>query len=305
MNLKKFALQCNDVLKPFSHTDTLLFYGIISQSLKNYLAGKEIAAKNWIPHGNIPFLIKRGSKEKPLRVEEFKEVTVDFLKIRSDKEHLDEAKGEINKTQEKLWNYFLPRKLSDFFYATNSEKPGENLDRIFFDIDKGDKSTSEQCRQVVKNLVEVIDEDESFEEIRKKIKSRLVSWTGNSFHLMFFLKKPEKNDFYVENFQFSKNDPLKSFTGRWVETLKKQGLKVTGGHEKTDFIIIDPSQTPSGKLCRVPLGSLHMKDALTVDGVSIPLENKMLEEKNLVDHLKTYTPMKVVEELDELSKRLP
>ena len=122
---------------------------------------------------------------------------------------------------------------------------------------------------------------------------------------MMFLKKSMPNSFYVENFQYSKNDPLHNFTGKWTEKLRKEGFNVTGGHEKTDYLIIDPSQTPSGKLCRIPLGSLHMKDALTVNGVSIPLKKEMLEEKKLVEHLQEYTPKKVLEELDDLSRRLP
>jgi hypothetical protein len=305
MKLEDFALQCSDVLKPFNHTETLLFYSIVSKSLKGYLKGKEIAAKNWIPHGNIPFLIKRGSKEKPLFVEEMNEVTIDFLKLRAEKEHLSEVKGRISETQEKIWNYFLPRKLSDFFYATNNETPGKNIDRVFFDIDYGGKATASDSQEVVKALIDVIDDDEDFDEIRKNVSNSLASWTGNSFHLMLFLKKPMPNSFYVDNFQFSKNDPLNNFTGRWVEKIKSQGLKVSGGHEKTDYIIVDPSQTPSGKLCRVPLGSLHMKDALTVDGVSIPLKREMLEEKDLVKQMRDYTPKKVVEELKELFSRIP
>lgn len=305
MKLEDFALQCTDVLKPFNHTETLLFYSIVSEGLKGYLKGKEIASKNWMPHGNIPFLIKRGSKEEPLFVEDFAEVDIDFLKLRSEKEHLSDVKGKISKTWEKIWNYFLPRKLSDFFYATNNETPGKNIDRIFFDIDKGVKASASDCQSVIKTLIDVIDDDEDFDEIRKNVSSSLASWTGSSFHLMLFLKKPMPNSFYVDNFQFSKNNPLNNFTGRWVEKIKKQGLKASGGHEKTDYIIVDPSQTPSGKLCRVPLGSLHMKDALTVDGVSIPLKKEMLEEKNIVKQLRDYTPNRVVEELKELSSRIP
>ena len=302
--LKDFALQCDDVLKPFKHTETLLFYGAVSQSLGSYLKGKEIAAKNWIPHG-IPFLIKRGSKEEPLYVEEMKEITIDFLKTRAEKEHLADVNGSITKAQEKIWSYFLPRKLADFFYATNNETPGKSIDRIFFDIDKGGKATVQEAQEVAKALIEVIADDKSFDDTKKNVSGSLVSWTGSSFHLMLFLKKPMPNSFYVQNFQYSKNDPLNNFTGRWVEKIKKQGFKVSGGHEKTDFIIIDPSQTPSGKLCRVPLGSLHMKDALTVNGVSVPLKKEMLDENKLVDELKTYNPKKVLEELDELAKRLP
>lgn len=69
-------------------------------------------------------------------------------------------------------------------------------------------------------------------------------------------------------------------------------------------ISVDPSQTPSGKLCRVPLGSLHMKDAGTVDGVSVPLTLDMLDE-NIIGELGLYTPKMILEELPKLAKRLP
>lgn len=42
--------------------------------------------KNWISHG-IPFLIKRGSKEEPLYLEEMKKITIEFLKTKSEIEH--------------------------------------------------------------------------------------------------------------------------------------------------------------------------------------------------------------------------
>jgi hypothetical protein len=67
---------------------------------------------------------------------------------------------------------------------------------------------------------------------------------------------------------------------------------------------IDPSQTPSGHLCRVPLGSLHMSDAATVDGVSVPLTHEMLHREE-VARLQRYTPKKIIDELDELARRLP
>lgn len=93
---------------------------------------------------------------------------------------------------------------------------------------------------------------------------------------------------------------------RWIKAVKgRTEIPVVGGHVKVKKAIsIDPSQTPSGKLCRVPLGSLHMKDAQTVNGVSVPLKPDMLE-KSLVRELQAYTPAKILEELPELAKRLP
>ena len=97
-----------------------------------------------------------------------------------------------------------------------------------------------------------------------------------------------------------------SFTGRWAASIdKKLKFKVVGGHQKVKgAVIIDPSQTPSGKLCRIPF-DLHLKDARTIDGIAIPLTEKMLDDKNLVKKLKAYTPKKVVGEIDKLAKNLP
>jgi hypothetical protein len=67
---------------------------------------------------------------------------------------------------------------------------------------------------------------------------------------------------------------------------------------------IDPSRTPSGRLCQVPLGSLHMSDAATVEGVSVPLTRDMLR-RDEVARLRRYTPGKIIDELDELARRLP
>lgn len=209
----------------------------------------------------------------------------------------------------KIWNYFLPRKLADFFYATNGEGEGKRIDRIFFDLDRGERIASGQARAVASAFIEVMEDDSEFESQLGKVleNERLIAWTGSSFHIFLFFKKPQPAGVYEKYFQYTKKEPGASFTGRWAgEVAKRVGLKVVGGREKKpDEINIDPSQTPSGKLCRVPLGSLHMKDARTVDGVSLPLERKMLDEKELVGELRAYTPKKVVEELDSLARRFP
>jgi len=111
--------------------------------------------------------------------------------------------------------------------------------------------------------------------------------------------------FYAKHFKFTKGS-MSTFTEKWVaEVGKKVAVKVKGGHEKSaNTINIDSSQTPSGKLCRVPF-SLHMKDAKTVDGVSIPLKLKMLGEPDLISDLNSYSPERVIKELDRLAKGLP
>ena len=302
MNLLSFSKQCKNIIKPIEHTAVLLYYGIVAPKLKNYLKGKEIAVKNWIPFSPMPYLIKRGSKLEPLFIEEFeKAITPEFLKTRAEIKQLKDAKPKITKQQAKIWDYFLPRKLSDLFYATNNESQGKQIERIFFDIDRGNLKP-EDAQQVALKLVEQIASDKKFNLKGKPS----VMWTGSSFHVYYILKKPIPNTIYTSSIAYSKNNPLASFTGRWADNINKQiKIKVKGGHEKIkNCINIDPSQTPSGKLCR-SVFSLHMADAKTIDGIALPLTTDMLKDKNLVKELKTYTPEKTINNLNELSKRLP
>ncbi len=290
-----------DVIRPFGETEVLLYYGIVGSKLTSYLKGRELAAKNWFPpRGGLPKVLKRGSKEEPTYIEEFVEaITPEFLSLR--KMHLDEARSKLTHSQEKVWRYFVPRKLSDLFYATNNEGEGKPIDRIFFDLDRGEGVTSEYAQQVAEEFVNAMKDDLK----RLNCSEPFLLWTGSSFHVLLFLKKKMPPSFYEENFQVSTKGRLDTTAERWVEELKKIGLKVTASHEKAKgMITVDPSQTPSGKLARAPF-SLHMSDYKTVDGVAIPLEVEMLSDKKLVEELKAYTPNKVVDELDSLSKRLP
>ena len=101
--------------------------------------------------------------------------------------------------------------------------------------------------------------------------------------------------------------PKQGFTRKWCGQINQElSTKVVPGHEKIKGKInIDPSQTPSGKLCRIPLGSLHMKDPKTIDGISIPITEKMLEKDNLIDKLREFKPEDLVKSLDKLAGRLP
>jgi hypothetical protein len=296
----------DDVVKPFGQTDVLLLYGIVSEKLKEFLEGREIASKTWLPHGNIPYFLKRGSKLPPLFAEDFvKVVTPEFLKTRSEHSHVKEIET-LTSLQKRVWNYFVPRKLIDFFYATNGEGVGKPIDRVFFDIDRGKEMTAEQAKEVAKLLIRTVKEDNDLKNLLGEAET-FVCWTGNSFHVYIFFDEKKPNSFYERYFQYSKHNPLSSFTGRWAKRID-EGLdfKVVGGHEKISKAInIDPSQTPSGKLCRVPLGSLHMFDARTVDGVSIPLTEDMLEEDELIIKLEKFRPNDVIKNLDLLTKRLP
>ncbi|HML04332.1 MAG TPA: hypothetical protein VK426_01020 [Methanobacterium sp.] len=307
-SLLKFAQNNMDkLITPFGETDVLLLYAITAAKLKKYLKDKELASKIWMPRGKIRFLLKRGSKLEPLYIDELVDaVDLEFLELRSKVEHLKDAKKELNDIQNKVWQYFLPRKLADFFYATNQEGPGKDIERIFFDIDRAEGVSAEQAHKATRLFIETIKEDKEFEKLMGNIEPS-INWTGNSFHVFFFLDESKPNSFYEKYFQYSKKDPEKNFTGKWAKKVDEQiNVKVMGGHERhNNSINIDPSQTPSGKLSRFPLGSLHMKDAKTIDGVSIPLNEKMLYDEDLTKKLVKYSPKDIIENLNQFEKNLP
>jgi hypothetical protein len=290
-----------NILKPNGYIDVICYYSKIAPKLKKFLKNKEIATKIYLPYG-LPTLLKRGSKEEPLYIQEFIHGTnKKFLDMREKYRKLADARNKLTKEQIKIWEYFVPRKLIEFLYATNKEGPGKDLDRIYFDIDRKDISAI-NSQEVAKKLLEIIKQDKDF-----KIKYKeFVLWTGNSFHVYLFFNKKVNHDFYEKNIHFNKDKPLESFTGRWVEKIKKQiKVNVIAGHEKISKTInIDPSQSPSGKMGRVPF-SLYVKDPKNISGIAIPLNYKDLSDKNLINKLKSYTPEKVIAELNKLSKKIP
>lgn len=296
----------DNLITPFGEIDALLLYGIVAGKLKKYLGDRELASKIWMTSGRMPHLLKRGSKLNHLFAHELEEVvTLEFLELRSGTEHLSSVKDDLTDLQVKVWQYFLPRKLADFFYATNHEGSGREIDRIFFDIDRSGGVSAEQAHETTKIFVETINEDEELQNLGEF--EPFIYWTGNSFHVLFFLDKLMPNSFYAEYFRYSKTDPEHSFTGKWAKKINEQvEFKVVGGHERqSNSINIDSSQTPSGKLCRVPLGSLHMEDANTIDGISVPITEKMLYEDDLIYKLTNYTPKDIIENLEKLEMLLP
>lgn len=304
-SLRELAASVDDLVRPFGEIEVLLFYGLVAPYLTDFLHGREIASKIWLPKGNIPNILKRGSKDKPLYIEDFVEaVTPEFLEARQTFKDLKNAKSRVTEKQALVWSYFVRRKLIDFFYATNKEGEGRDIDRIFFDIDRGEGTSPEDALEVARLLVQAIQEDEDVQELVKG--DPFVAWTGGSFHVFLALKHSQPTEFYDKYFEYSTRKPKNTLTERWVAWVKKKAsVELVGGHEKVrNALNIDPSQTPSGKLCRVPLGSLHMRDAKTVDGVSIPLTLDMLE-KNIIKELESYTPRRVLDELPELARRLP
>jgi hypothetical protein len=148
MVLVRFARQRKDVLKPYGQTDVLLLYAIVADKIGPYLLGREIASRIWLPNkgGGRPYIIKRGSKDEPLYARELAEaVTPEFLKIREAEEKLSRAEEDLTPVQRKVWRYFVPRKLINFFYATNTEDPSGSIDRVFLDLDRGQGVTEAQA----------------------------------------------------------------------------------------------------------------------------------------------------------------
>jgi len=289
----------HDLLKPFGQLDVLLLYAIVSSELGAFLGDREIASRVWLKQRT---LLNRGSQLPPLHVDEIAgKVSSDLLRIRA-KMGLAEARGSLSTVEEKIWRYFPPRKLCDYFYATNHEGQGREIDRIFYDIDRPKDVPHEKAREVTQLFLEAILSDDQFNRfIRDTI---LVAWTGSSFHIYLFLKQRQRHSFYTEEIQYTEKTPEKGFTAKWLRYARgKTQVKLIAGHEKKPGVItIDPSQTPSGKLARSPLGSLHMSSYEEVDGVSIPIEIRRLQDQGLTELLRGYTPKRLIDEMSRFSQ---
>lgn len=298
-DLKALA-ERGDVLRPFGELDVLLLYSLVSSELGAFLGDREIASRVWLRERT---LLNRGSYLAPLHVGEVAGISSDLLEMRS-RMSLPKAKGSLSSVEAKVWRYFPPRKLCDYFYATNHEKQGRDIDRIFYDIDRPKDMPYEAARQITNLFVEAVLEDDEF--LQLAYDKPFVAWTGSSFHVYFFLKKKQKHDFYTKNIQFSEKGPETGFTPKWLQYVRgKTSVKVIAGHEKKlGAITIDPSQTPSGKLARSPLGSLHMSNYQTVDGVSVPVDASRLKDKELTKSLKLYTPNRLVGEISSYRSML-
>jgi len=290
-----------DVLKPFGELDVLPLYAIASSELGAFLQDREIASRVWLKQRT---LLNRGSQLPPLHADEIaKKVTTDLLQLRA-KMGLAEARGSLSAVEEKIWRYFPPRKLCDYFYATNHEGQGREIERIFYDIDRPKDVPHEKAREVTQLFLEaILNDDQIHRFIRDTI---LIAWTGSSFHIYLFLKQKQKHSFYVKDIQYTEKTSEKGFTAKWLRYVRgKTQVNLIAGHEKkTGIITIDPSQTPSGKLARSPLGSLHMSSYENVDGVSIPVEIQKMQDQGLTGLLKEYTPKRLIGEIPHFSQIL-
>lgn len=194
--------KAKDPIRPFGENDVLPYYGALAPYLVKYLHGKELAAKIWLGGGHVPAVLKRGSKDPPLFIEDLAEaVTPELVELRRNEGELKKVKAQLTDKQALAWSYFVPRHLADFFYATNKEGEGKRIDRVFLDIDRGEGMRAEDALQIVKLLLEEVSSDE---EMAKFMKGEpYVAWTGASFHVLFDLKKPRPAEFYSERLEVS------------------------------------------------------------------------------------------------------
>ncbi len=298
-----------NALYPFGELDLLYYYSWVSESLQNFLKGKELATKIHLSE-KVPKLLKRGSQLEPIFIPDLVRVDSTFLKLRVN-HHLKDVRNKLSYKQIWLWEYFFPRKMMDLLYACNREHSGLPIDRIFIDIDKGKSVASEAAQEATYSLLQIIKQDDVF---NKLVTYRpVVLWTGNSFHIYLLLKKEQRPDFYERYLSYNrdKSESMhlqhdENFTVyRWADLVSERtGIKVEAGHEKTeDHLILDTSGTPSGKLARAPF-SLHVSAPGAYDGIAVPVSEQQLKKRNLVKELKKLTPEKVMRNLPSYAKLL-
>lgn len=257
--------------------------------LKKFLQDKEIATKIYLPKDDF-YLVKRGSKEEPLYFPEIK-TSKNFLSLRKDND-LSDVRDKISKKEEKIWHYFVPRKMIEMHYACNKEK-GNKINRIFIDIDPGEKFKAETGRKVALELLKEIKKDKDFRE-KFNFKTEVI-WTGKGFHVYIILKKEHSKKIYQR--YFSWEGKKESFIEKWAKSISESiGFKVEAGHErKRNKIILDTSATPPGKLARCPY-SLHLNEKGKLVGICVPLKKKDLENNNIVRKLENLNLKKVIKE---------
>lgn len=276
--------------------DVLDYYSKISKYLEKFLKGREIATKTVLP--NFQFL-KRGSNSSPLFIEDLRQVNNKMLNLRT--KHLDQVKDKLNQKQQLIWQYFVPRKPVNFFYATNGERQGKHIDRVFIDIDRQSHS-SEDARKVAASLVSTIKQDKEF---KKLVKFKIfIMWTGSSFHICLFLNKKVPLDFYQKHLSYGPSK-RSSFIEQWAASVSTEtGINVKAGHEREkNAVILDSSNTPSGKLARVPF-SLHISNKGEIDGIAVPISEKDIEDNSLTGKLEKITPGTVLKNINNYAKLL-
>ena len=288
-----------DILHTYNNLDILCWYNKTAPLLTKFLKWKEIASKII---GEKFVLLKRGTKNKPLYIKDFKYITKKFLKVRAN-HHLNEVKKQLNQKQILLRQYFVPRKLVNFFYACNNEY-GNVIDRIFIDIDRQTNS-ADDARKVASELIKIIQNDKKFKKLINWPYKLLTLWTGSSFHIYICLKKPIDHNFYNKYLSYGKSKENSFPTQRAKKISEAKKIKVVAGHERKIWvIIIDTSNTPPGKLARAPF-SLHIKDFKTIDGITIPVSEEELWDPKLISKLTKLTPEIIRKNINKYKKILP
>ena len=305
--LREYAAGVGDILRPYGDLDLLLYYGLIAEKLSPYLHGRELATRTWLPKGRIRVVVKRGSLNHPFYIEQMTgAVTPSMMTAREKYEHLDAARHMLSPEQALAWFYFVPRKYMGFHYATNREGEGREISRVVYDIERGRNMSAEDAIEVAALLAKAVLEDDQAAGL---LRGRpFVSWTGSSYNVTLSLDALQPASFYKLQIEYTGKGH--TLTDRLIaHVIKASKVPVAGGPARPPgHITIDPSQTPSGNLCRVPLGSLQMESASAIGGViggvSVPLTLDMLRRDEVAD-LRVYTPQRVIDELDELARRLP
>lgn len=299
------------ILYTNNQLDCLPFYSQVSRYLENFLKGKELATKTLLK--NFKFL-KRGSNSPKLFIEDMRNINKYMIKLRT--KHLKEARNMLSEKQILIWQYFVPRKPVNFYYACNHES-GDSIERIFIDIDRQAHS-SEDSRITALKLIKLIKTDKEFNKLLKF--RTFIMWTGSSFHVYLLLKNKVDSNFYKKYLSYGNRkivrfwDPenKKYFRGKeteflekWAESIKqKTRMNVKAGHAREkDAIILDSSNTPPGKLARAPF-SLHITDKGEIDGIAVPVSEKELSEKDLIRKLKNLTPDSILKNMKKYAKLL-
>jgi len=292
--------QKRGVLYKTGQLDCLSYYNRIfkkkSAFLKKFLSGREIATKIFLSeYRGGDFIVKRGSKETPLYISELlKNDRKKFMSLRK-ADDLKDVRDKLSSRYEKIWHYFVPRKMIEMHYAFNGEK-SKIIDRIFIDIDHGGRYSEEDARKVVLKLRKEIKNDKELKEIlnknkqkERKVKVRVL-WTGSGFHIYIMLPDKVKPSFYKKHFSWGKKTK-KTFIEKWAESVSKStGLNVEAGHERQkNKIILDTSGTPPGKLARCPY-SLNLDNRGEIEGICVPLDDKEIEDPKIVKKLRKLTP---------------
>jgi len=172
-------------------------------------------------------LLKRGTQNAPLFIDDFKEIDEKYLELRA-KHHLDEVKDQLSPKQVLLRQYFVPRKLINFFYACNNEY-GNTIDRIFIDIDRQTNS-ADDARKVASGLMKIILSDKQFTTLLTF--DLMTLRTGSSFHIYILLKKTINHVFYDSYLSYSKGKEDSFPTKRAAEVSEATKLTVVAGHER-------------------------------------------------------------------------